>query len=213
MKTILCLGDSNTWGYVPETAERYAYEDRWTSILQKGLGGSYFVIPEGFNGRTTAFSDPFVPHRNALEILPMIFESHKPVDLFLVMLGTNDTKLVFNKPVISIARGMQTLLESVQGKGYGPDKKDPAMLLIAPALIIPGNRGQAMFDIRDFNGGPEKSQQFAKEYGDIAKKLGIYFLDASAVAAPSPVDGIHWTKESHRAFGEYLAKEIPKLEF
>jgi lysophospholipase L1-like esterase len=143
----------------------------------------------------------------------MILESHKPIDLLLVMLGTNDTKLVFNKSVISITRGMQTLLEAAMGKGYGAAGKDPAMLLVAPALIVAGNREQATFDIREFDEGPEKSRQFAKEYGDLAKKLGIYFLDASAAAKASPADGVHWTKESHRSFGEYLSKEIPKLKF
>jgi lysophospholipase L1-like esterase len=213
MKTILCFGDSNTWGYIPETAGRYAWEDRWTSILQKGLGDSCFVIPEGFNGRTTAFSDPFVPFRSGLEILPVILETHRPINLLVIMLGTNDTKLVFNKPVISITRGIQTLVESVRGRGCGPDKKDPKILLVSPALIIKGRPEEATFDIREFNEGPEKSKLFAREYSEVAKKLGVYFLDAAAVARSSPVDGIHWTKESHRAFGEYLIQEIPKLDF
>ena len=213
MKTILCFGDSNTWGFTPGTGDRYSYEDRWTSMLQKSLGDGYLVVNEGYNGRTTAFDDPFAPSRNGLAVLPLVLETYRPIDLLVIMLGTNDTKNVFSKPVSSIVRGMQTLLEASKGKGAGPGGADPKILLIAPVIITPGDPARATFDPREFSEGPAKTRELPKEYAALAKKLGCYFLDSSTVAFPRPIDGLHFTKEAHRAFGDWISQEVPKLVF
>lgn len=78
MKTILCYGDSNTWGYIPAAGERLPYEARWTGVLQKSLGDRCRVIEEGLNGRTTVWDDPFKPGRNGLKALRPILDTHAP---------------------------------------------------------------------------------------------------------------------------------------
>ncbi len=92
IKTILCYGDSNTWGYIPATAGRYPPDVRWPGVMRKLLGEKYNVIEEGLNGRTTVWEDPYKPGRNGLELLIPILDSHNPIDLVVVMLGTNDLK-------------------------------------------------------------------------------------------------------------------------
>jgi lysophospholipase L1-like esterase len=209
MKSIMCFGDSNTWGFNPENGKRYRYEERWTSVLQKSLGADYLVIPEGFNGRTTVLTDPFIACRNGLKVLPAIIGSHYPVDLLVIMLGTNDTKTFFNQPVDAIGRGMESLVSAVRGKGYGGENADPEIMLVAPAPVTDGDRKKAAFDIRQFDeNAMAKSRELAREYEERAKALRCIFFDASKVAKVSPVDGVHLTRESHKALGEALAKAI-----
>jgi lysophospholipase L1-like esterase len=209
MKTIMCFGDSNTWGFNPENGKRYRYEERWTSVLQKSLGDNYLVIPEGFNGRTTVFSDPFIKWRNGLKVLPSIIGSHYPIDLLVIMLGTNDTKTFFRQPVDAIGRGIESLVVAARGKSYGGENIDPEIIIVAPAPITDGDRKHAVFDIRQFGGdAAAKSRELAWEYAERAKTLQCAFFDASTVASASPIDGVHLTRESHQALGETLAKVI-----
>jgi lysophospholipase L1-like esterase len=91
-KSVLCFGDSITWGYVPLTAGRLLRAERWPGILQKSLGESYYVIKEGLNGRASVFDEPFRDGRNARTTLLAVLESHAPLDLLIIMLGTNDLR-------------------------------------------------------------------------------------------------------------------------
>ena len=165
------------------------------------------------SGRTTVFTDPFVPYRNGIAALPMLLDSHRPMDLLVIMLGTNDTKAVFNIEVSTVARGLRSLVEAARGKGYGFDGRDPKILIISPAKIIAGDLNNPYFDARETTLAVAKSAQFASEYKAVAERMGCYFLDAAPVAEVSPIDGIHFTKKGHRDFGEWLVKEIAKLEF
>lgn len=104
MKTIVCYGDSNTYGYNPENGFRYEYEERWTTILQKELKDSAIVIPEGLNGRTTSFEDELRPGRNGATYLDPCLHSHGPIDLVVLMLGTNDLKIRFQATPTDIGK-------------------------------------------------------------------------------------------------------------
>ena len=93
MKTILCFGDSLTWGYDPVGPGRHAHDVRWPSVLEAELGGKARVIAEGLNGRTTVFDDFAAgADRNGARVLPTLLTSHAPLDLVIIMLGTNDMK-------------------------------------------------------------------------------------------------------------------------
>lgn len=81
MKSILCFGDSNTWGYNPRTKERYPRNERWTGMLRQELGDGYEIIEEGLNGRITVWEDPIEEHKNGKEYLIPCLESHQPIDL------------------------------------------------------------------------------------------------------------------------------------
>ena len=96
MKTILCYGDSNTYGYNPSNGFRYPENVRWTGRLQSALGEGYKIIEEGCNGRTTIFDDPLEGWKNGLGYLRPCLNSHKPVDIVIMMLGSNDLKETFH---------------------------------------------------------------------------------------------------------------------
>ena len=122
MKTVMCYGDSNTWGYNPATQQRYPRDERWTGVLQELLGADYRVIEEGLNGRTTVWDDPIEGYKNGREYLIPCLESQKPLDLVIIMLGTNDLKLRFSLPAYDIAEGAGVLVEIAQKSQAGPDE-------------------------------------------------------------------------------------------
>ena len=126
MKTILCYGDSNTWGHNPITQARYPLEQRWVTLLARDLGSAYLVIPEGLNGRTTVWPDPVKgKYKSGKSTLIPILESHHPLDLVVLMLGTNDLKHRFGLSAWDIACSAQTLVEMIQSSTFGPDGRAP----------------------------------------------------------------------------------------
>ena len=135
MKTILCYGDSNTWGYEPATKERYSRAERWTGILQRELGAGYYVVEEGLNGRTTVWDDPIEGYKNGKEQLIPCLTSHKPIDLVTIMLGTNDLKRRFSLGAYDIAEGAGVLVNIVQKSDCGPQEGAPKVLLMAPPPV------------------------------------------------------------------------------
>ena len=103
MTTILCYGDSNTYGYNPVNGLRYPKDVRWTGVLQKLLGEQYAVIEEGCNGRTTVFEDIAEPWKAGLGYLKPCLNTHKPIDFVIMMLGSNDLKRMFHATAKEIA--------------------------------------------------------------------------------------------------------------
>ncbi len=206
MKTIVCFGDSNTWGYSPSTSGRYPFEKRWTSILQKKLGSDYFIIPEGLNGRTTAFEDPVEGDKNGLRHLQTILEVHKPLDLIIIMLGTNDLKERFNLCAEEIAKSAGNLINYTLRNGSGINNNPPQILFIAPPLVVESpNSGCS------FRNSVEKSMGFSKFYKEKAEEFKIPFLDASTIISSSPVDGIHWEEKEHEKFAVTVAEKVREI--
>ncbi|MDR1929526.1 MAG: GDSL-type esterase/lipase family protein [Treponema sp.] len=213
MKTIVFYGDSNTWGFDAETGNRFPYERRWTTIAAEKLGGAYNIVVEALNGRTTVFDEPFYPYRNGRFAFTMLLDSHHPIDLLAIMLGTNDTKeFLHNRPETS-SWGIRSLIRLARGGEFGPGKGDPKILIIAPPAIIRGDPSAAAFDIREFDGAPAWSAGLAEEYKKTARENGCYFLDAAPVVKVSPIDGVHIEGGSQRPLGDWIAGEILKLEF
>ena len=142
-KHILCIGDSNTHGLCTDPSEsadhgsRYNEEERWTCLLQKALGAEYLVIEEGLSGRTCVYDDPDMDSVNLLPVLHALLNSHEPLDLLILMLGTNDSKVKFNTDARKIAKGMQILLEEAKSVPcWG--KNGPKILIVAPVPIEEG---------------------------------------------------------------------------
>lgn len=186
MKTILCYGDSNTWGYHPVTKSRYDHTRRWTKVLQRLLGDDYAVIEEGQNGRTTVYDDPVEGQKNGMTYLVPCLESHKPVDLVVLMLGTNDLKCRFNVSAGEIAQSAGQLVRVIQTSAFGPNDRAPQVLLLAPPPVAKLTEFADMFADAD-----EKSRRLAAAYRIVADELGCAFLDTSTVIRSSDADGIH----------------------
>ncbi|EDQ02700.1 SGNH/GDSL hydrolase family protein [Shewanella benthica] len=203
MKNILCFGDSNTWGYEPVVCTRYAYDVRWTGALQKRLGSQYRVIEEGLNGRTSGFDEPGRDFSNAARYFPMLLECHRPLDLVVIMLGTNDLKSQFQLTSSAIAQSVKGLCEMVLNGEY-IDNTHTQLLLIAPPHVanLPAE------DVQIFSGARDKSLQLATEYNKVADELGILFMDASEVVETTDADGLHWTAQQHQDFAAVLSDKV-----
>ena len=135
MKRILCYGDSNTFGYDPVTGDRYEPSIRWTGQLQTLLGSDYCIIEEGCNGRTTVFTDPKEPWKNGRNYLEACLNSHKPLDLVILMLGTNDLKTIYCASPAEVAAGAETLVRLIQTFTAEKQGFAPKILLVSPIFI------------------------------------------------------------------------------
>lgn len=205
MRTILCFGDSNTWGYVPGTAgDRFPFEVRIPGILQVLLGSGYRVLEEGLNGRMSVWDDPMTPERNAKRQLPFLLESHSPLDLVSIMLGTNDLKAYMNLGPHAIAQAQGVLIDIVEAAKCGPGGSRPAILLIAPPLVVetPTSFGHI------FDGAVPKSLALADAYREVARERNCLFLDAGTLVRTSVRDGIHLDPDSHRKMAEAMAETL-----
>ncbi len=207
MKTTLCFGDSNTWGYAPGTAERYDRDARWPGVLRASLGDGHEVIEEGHCGRTTVWDDPVEGgFKNGRRYLIPCLESHAPLDLVVLMLGTNDLKQRFAVPAADIARSAGILVDIIQTSTAGPNGAAPGILLLIPPPI------GRLSELRDmFAGALEKSRQFSEQYRLIAAELDCPYLDTATVIRSSDTDGIHLEAPEHRALGLAVADRVREM--
>ena len=206
MKTVLCYGDSNTWGADPAGGPRFGPEVRWTGVLQRELGEGYRVIEEGLNGRTTVWDDPIEPNRNGKSYHGPCLESHQPLDLVTIMLGTNDLKRRFGLSASDIAQGAAHLADIVRRTTGTAAGEPPAVLLIAPPVVTRLTDYDLMFE-----GAAEKSRQFAHYYRLTAGWAGVEFLDAGSVVTSSDLDGIHFAPDQHANLGRAVAEQVRRL--
>lgn len=178
MKTVVCYGDSNTWGFKPKAfppegaPDRYAYDVRWPGRLQFLLGEEFLVIENGLNGRTTAFDDPMDSRRNGLDYVDTCMLVNMPVDIVIIMLGTNDTKEHLGQNVWSIGAGLERLIQHVNGGGYGVGGGVPEVLVISPAHLC-DNISSTWLGEEFGADSVEKSKGLGTRYSVIAQKHGI----------------------------------------
>ena len=210
MKNILCFGDSNTWGFTPGTGVRYAPDVRYTGVLQAALGADYRVIEDGSNARTTVDEDPWTPWRLGKEALPIALVAHKPLDLLILNLGTNDLKFT---DAYGASKGAETLISLttlVQARKESSlvFPNGIQILLVSPIEMDPVVANDPFGSLRN---GAEESKKFAYYYQHVAEAKGVHFFDAATAAVPSKVDGVHMEPESHRALGLALADKVREI--
>ena len=216
MKSILCFGDSNTWGFMPrrdkppvKADNRYPWDVRWTGRLEAMLGPGWRVVEEALNGRTTMFDCFMEEHRNGLSAIDVCLLSAMPVDMVILMLGTNDSKLAFGKPPFVIAQGMQRLIARIAGGayGYGPGGKKPEILVVSPIRMTEGVLTSWLSE--EFDAASiERSGKLAPYFERVAAQNGVRFLDAGAVISASPLDGIHMDAEGHAKMAELVYAKV-----
>jgi lysophospholipase L1-like esterase len=203
MKTILCFGDSLTWGACAETGGRHPFRYRWPNVLQAALGENVHVVAEGLGGRTTAYDDPTaLAERNGTKVLPTLLSSHEPLDLVIIMLGSNDMKPKVAGKAIDAMLGMERLVEQVQHHTWRQPDERPEVLIVAPPVLC--ETANPIF-AAIYAGSIGESKMIASYYADLADEMGCGFYDASSVAKTTPLDGVHLDAENTRAIGKGLA--------
>jgi lysophospholipase L1-like esterase len=208
MTTIVCFGDSNTHGYRPGSGDRFPPDVRWPGVLAAALGDRFVVIEEGLNGRTTLWDDPMLDGRNGRTYLVPCLRSHAPVDVLVLMVGTNDAKGYFGLAATDIAQGAGALADLAALSGTGPGGGAPRILLVAPP---PLGELTAASEVWGFGEARAKSQAFGRFYGVIADRKGLAFLDAGSVAEVDPADGVHLSTAGHGALGRAVARAVRAL--
>lgn len=206
MKQILCFGDSNTYGLIPGTKERFDWGIRWTGKIAKKLEGTdYRIVEEGLCGRTTIFDDPLRSGRRGTELLPILLESHAPLEIVILMLGTNDCKALYDANAEVIGLGIEKLLDQIQ-------KSQPSLKVL---LISPIHLGERVWEEGydpEFNEvSVETSKNFARVYERIAEKRRIAFVDAARYAKVSERDREHLDEEGHARLAEAVWVTLEKM--
>ena len=214
-KHIVCFGDSNTHGYCADPSDcadggdRFNEDERWTCLLQRKLGDDWLVIEEGLSGRTTVFPDALHESMSGLDSIYSCLMSHEPVDLLVIMLGTNDTKerLCANAAVIGI--GLERLIMKA--------KTVPAWRNGTPRTLVitPPHIGEGLYlrpeGVPMGKGCPEKSRALAPYFKQAADNQGCAFLDAEGIAEYNKVDCMHLSRRGHAQLADHLAGLIPTL--
>lgn len=213
-KRILCFGDSLTWGWIPVEegvpTERFAPDVRWTGVLADRLGDGWTVIEEGLSARTTSVDDPTDTRLNGASYLPSCLASHLPLDLVILMLGTNDTKAYFHRSVLDIANGMGTLATQVltSAGGVGTAYPAPRVLIVAPPPLA--TMPHPWFRLV-FEGAEDKTRHLSEAYRALTSFMKVPFFDAGSVVTTDGVDGIHFTAENNRDLGVALTQKVREI--
>lgn len=203
MKHILIYGDSNSFGTAPmrdlTDSPILPRGARWGDQMASHLGEGYLVTTEGLPGRTSVFDDPVEgDHLNGLRILPAILHSHKPIDLLVIALGTNDQKRKFGLGAIDIALGMARLVHEAMLSGV----VGKVLAICPPAVEVRGELG----DI--FEGGPERAADLPRLMQRSVTREGALFFDAGQHIRVDPLDGVHWNADAHKVLGAAVAKVV-----
>lgn len=208
ISSVLCFGDSNTWGTDPaDDARRFPWGVRWPSVLQRELGAGSHVVEEGLGGRTTVIDDPLAPHRSGLDLLAPTLESHAPLDLVILLLGTNDISYSW-VTAAAAADGAGVLAHLVRRSEAGPVGGGPQVLLVCPPPVGPFGRDE---DAGLWEGAEEKSRALPQEFARVAATAGVPWFDAGRVVVTSPLDGWHLEAGEHVKLGVALAAEVRRL--
>lgn len=211
-KRILCYGDSNTWGYIPGSGLRYDDDIRWTAVCASKLGDDYRILEEGLNGRTTVFENSVKPFMNGKAGLGYTLLSQKPIDLTVLMLGTNDLMYV---DAYQASRGADELVRYLLNADKIINSSQPIfpngskVLLVSPPLV--GKGVEKIDPDNPMTKHPAESERFSSLYRKVAESRCVYFLDAALYASVSTIDCVHLDASSHVRLGEAIAEKIREI--
>jgi lysophospholipase L1-like esterase len=211
MQQILIYADSLTWGIIPGTRNRLAFDQRWPGVLENKVNTStrrIRVMEDCLNGRRTVWDDPFKPGRNGLEGLAQRMEIHSPLALVILMLGTNDFQFCHPyNDAWSAAQGIATLVKEIRSAPIEPGMPVPRVLIVCPPRI----RQPKGDTTEKYRGAEQRTTGLDQAYKQVASDLKCDFFDAETVATVSAVDGVHLDADQHLKLGNALAGIVEKL--
>jgi lysophospholipase L1-like esterase len=211
MKQVLVYSDSLTWGIIPNSRNRFPFEERWPGVLEGKLNDAGLrvrVIEDCLNGRRTVWEDPFRPGRNGLQGLQQRIEICSPLSLVILMLGTNDFQ--FSHPyndAWAAAQGIAALVQAIRTSPIEPGMPMPPILILCPPQISTP-RGLIA---PKFRGAEEKCIGMPEAYREVASNLQCHFFDANTVITSSKVDGVHLDSDQHLTLGASVAAVVQPI--
>lgn len=204
MKRILCYGDSLTWGLNPSDWSRYEPDQTWTGELQNNLGTDYQVITESLPGRTTCFNSPFLPYRSGADALPMILESHSPLNLVIFFLGINDMNKSLNADAEKSAWGLFSLIRLVLFNNSGYNFLPPKILVISPPPIGKLSEFMSM----SFAGNESESLKLYENYKKVCDLFAIPIINSADYVKVSDIDGLHLEPSEQLKLGKIISEKV-----
>lgn len=208
MKRILCFGDSNTWGYAPKDGYRFDENTRWTGLLQNALP-DYRIIEEGLNGRTAVWDDPIEGYKNGKPYLIPCLESQSPLDLVILMLGTNDCKTRFGLTASDVAAGVRELANLILQSTAGRDGKAPRLLVMCPPYT---NYAREADYCSSFDDNSNRiSRELPAKFARFTREIGCEYLDLSQIAVTSEKDGIHLNPDQHQKVAAAVKAKVLEI--
>ena len=210
MKQILVYGDSLSWGIIPGTRDRFAFEQRWPGVLERLLqdsGTAARVVEDCLNGRRTACDDPNKPGRNGWVGLEQRIEVNSPLALVIIMLGTNDFQAMHELTVLESAQGVKALVGAIRRAPLEPGMPVPTIMVVAPPKIQKASGAIAA----KFEGAEKKASGLSGAIQAVAEACDCHFFDAGSVTQTSRVDGVHLDADQHRELGLALSEAVGSL--
>ena len=202
-QTVLCFGDSNTWGYNPIDGSRYPSDIRWTGVLQGLLGPSFQVIEEGLNGRTTTINEIERPMRSSKDILSVLLESHRPLSFVILMIGTNDLKTHFQRTAQNIAADLSDLCVLIEDHPLLVDQR-PKLILAAPT-----GPDETCHQLPEwFQNTHAKWRSLLELLPEVAQNHGAEYLATETIMDMKFQDGLHWSEQQHEDFASGVQKYL-----
>ncbi len=199
MKKILCFGDSNTFGFNPANAQRYAKNIRWTGVLQGLLGDEYKVIEAGCNNRTCSVDNPDGRIFTAYKILPELLSI--PYDFVVIGLGINDLQSRFDTTIEKIKSGMENLIKMTNYSN---------VIILSPVKlderVLKGTFKSYFNEVSIL-----KSKELAKVFKELSDTYSCGFIDLNGLVELSEIDGLHHTEEQHSQIAKLVFDKITQL--
>lgn len=194
MKKVLCFGDSNTYGFVPGTAQRYDENTRWTGRLKK-IARDYDITEAGCNNRTAFTVNPAGKDFTGFEILPEFLKNN--YDIIILAIGINDLQKFFNPSIDDIKSGMEKLVKMIP---CGAE-----IILVSPSALsndVLKGAFSSQFDETSI----KKSKKLAGIYKEVADEFNCKFIDLDKIVKVSPKDGLHYEPEAHKKIADAIYK-------
>lgn len=202
MKKILCFGDSNTFGYIPATGERFDENTRWTSLLGKKLGTEYKILEEGLNNRNGFFKNPQNIKLCGVDFLPIYLQNHKDIDICILALGTNDAQFFYNLDNQIVQSGLDSLTKALL------EANSNTKVIIIPPVKIEANILNGIFSMQFDLTSVKKISETFDEYKKFAQNNNFFYLDLNDFVKPSEADGLHFSAKSHQVIADVITKFI-----
>lgn len=202
MKTILCFGDSNTYGFIPQSGLRYDKNTRWTGVLQSLSKDDFKIIEGGCNNRTAFIDNPAGIDQTGYKILPEYLKNQN-IDIIILAIGINDLQLFFKPSLEEFEQGMEKLINIAENLS-----QNSKIILVCPPILDLNGINNGIFSFQFDKTSVEKSFKLPQIYKSLAKKHNCDFVDLNEIVKVSPLDGLHFSPESHKKIAEYLYKHL-----